>query len=1177
MSDRVRRTAWIPLIIVVLAIVVTPVVLLRRSRLVPGPLQSLELPKPGSAAYDAMVSAFYAGVAALDADAAENAERSLTRATELVPGEPAAWANRGLLAIRSQRYDAGANHLERARSLAPDSSAVMQLLGLLESRRGRLNEAIAYYRKSIDLAPGNLKASYALAESLTRLNEADRDREAVQVLTRIVEKKPDNLVALLELARLAGKVGDAAALRAAVERMKPLAPGWPTRARDAYAALDQAAKADLSVPAARREAGMRVVPIKNSLVQAPVYRRSLAVVDAPVGTIGEPIEHFLKMEPPPPTPSPPDEALAFAYSPVAVSTGWDTAIAVSLTGPSPPAIFAANGREARRIDAAGSGLAFPGGGAASPPSSHGLLAVDLNSDYRMDLVLAGAGGVRIFRQAPDETFADATTAAKLDAEALNANLFGAWTADIEMDGDLDVVLGAREGPTRVLRNNGDGTFRVTVPFEGSKNLRDFAWADFDRDGDPDAALLDSSGALQVFSNERASRFVPRSVPKGVGKLAALAAADINGDFTVDLLALKPDGAVVRLTDKDDGEGWDVVSLGQFPKAVTGAVRLGAADLDNNGSVDVFVGDRGATWVGLTGGPATLSVKEAPGGLHALAAADLNGDGQLDLAGLSPEGRVVRAVGQGTRKYHWQIIRPRAARVVGDGRINSFGVGGEVELRAGLLAQKQVITGPLVHFGLGDHTSSDVARIIWPNGSVQGEFDARADQTIVAEQRLKGSCPFLHAFNGTSMEFVTDVIWRSPLGLRINAQDTAGVMQTEDWVKIRGDQLAEREGYYDLSVTAELWETHYFDQFGLMVVDHPAGTEVFVDERFARTPPALKVHVTGPVRPLAHVRDHHGRDVSAVVAQRDGRYLDTFGRGFYQGVTRDHWVEAELGDDVPPGGPLALVAFGWIHPTDSSLNVAIGQGSSTPPRGLSLEVATADGGWAVARDDLGFPAGKNKTIVIDVTDVFRPNAPRRFRLRTNLEVYWDSLAVALPKGVDTLKTQRLAPASAVLRSRGFSRMSQADASSPELPEYGTVTGTAQRWRDLIGYYTRFGDVRELIEKVDDRYVIANAGDELALRFPAPGAPAPGWVRDFVMIADGWNKDGDYNTGFSKTVLPLPSHAQAQYDRPPGALEDDPVYRFHQADWETYHTRYITPSTFQDGLAPRRAPAGWESSR
>ena len=117
--------------------------------------------------------------------------------------------------------------------------------------------------------------------------------------------------------------------------------------------------------------------------------------------------------------------------------------------------------------------------------------------------------------------------------------------------------------------------------------------------------------------------------------------------------------------------------------------------------------------------------------------------------------------------------------------------------------------------------------------MQADFDRRADEAIVAEQRLKGSCPWVFADDGTGMRFVTDFLWRSPLGLRINAQDTAGVTQTEDWVKIRGDQLAARDGAYDVRITAELWETHFFDHVSLMVVDHPADTEVFVDERFAQ--------------------------------------------------------------------------------------------------------------------------------------------------------------------------------------------------------------------------------------------------------------------------------------------------------------------------------------------------------
>ena len=51
----------------------------------------------------------------------------------------------------------------------------------------------------------------------------------------------------------------------------------------------------------------------------------------------------------------------------------------------------------------------------------------------------------------------------------------------------------------------------------------------------------------------------------------------------------------------------------------------------------------------------------------------------------------------------------------------------------------------------------------------------------------------------------------------------------------------------------------------------------------------------------------------------------------------------------------------------------------------------------------------------------------------------------------------------------------------MPDYARVANTAPRWRDLAGYYTRFGDVRELLGAVEDRYVIMNAGDELRLSF------------------------------------------------------------------------------------------------
>lgn len=102
-----------------------------------------------------------------------------------------------------------------------------------------------------------------------------------------------------------------------------------------------------------------------------------------------------------------------------------------------------------------------------------------------------------------------------------------------------------------------------------------------------------------------------------------------------------------------------------------------------------------------------------------------------------------------------------------------------------------MTAPVVHFGLGEHEHAQVLRIVWPNGDPQVEFSLEQSQACVGvpvQQRLTGSCPFLFTWNGERMDFVTDILWSSPLGLYINAQNRGGIAQTTDWVKVRGDQL-----------------------------------------------------------------------------------------------------------------------------------------------------------------------------------------------------------------------------------------------------------------------------------------------------------------------------------------------------------------------------------------------------
>ena len=377
------------------------------------------------------------------------------------------------------------------------------------------------------------------------------------------------------------------------------------------------------------------------------------------------------------------------------------------------------------------------------------------------------------------------------------------------------------------------------------------------------------------------------------------------------------------------------------------------------------------------------------------------------------------------------------------------------------------------------------------------------------------------------------------------------------MKVRGDQLVARDGAYDLRVTAELWETHFFDRLALGYVDHPAGTEVFVDERFAVPAPPLDLVATDPVRPFASVRDDRGQDVAGVVAARDDRHLDFAGRGAYQGITRDHFVELELPDDAPRDGPL------WLDRTRlGAPDRQLGERRDLAGRACRAAGAVAARGGRLrpvppgARRAWAFRQARTRPCGSIWPASSPATGPRRLRLSTNLEVFWDRLGWAAGRRDVRPRLVLLPLVAADLRYRGYSVTEQRDASTPERPRY-RLAGTTPRWPDLEGYHTRFGDVRALVTATDDRYAIMNAGDELALRFAlAPPVP-PGMVRDFVVIGDGWVKDGDFNTTFSRTVLPLPTHASSRYDRAPSTLEADPVYQRHRADFEQYHTRYVWP--------------------
>lgn len=1133
---------------------------------------SSTLPKKSSKEYNEAVRTFYVGLAALQVGHDIQADAKFTQMTQSVPEEPAGWANWGVLALRQRNYDLAAERFEKARLLAPENDQINYLIGLLESSRGKQAEAIVALRKAVELNPNNLIAAYQLAQEVERQGDASSEADFQQLITQILKTEPRNLAALLELARISAKRGDSQTLDDTIKKISNESATWPDEVKQQLTAVQTAASSSDPESAAKR-----IIFLRNVLVRVPQYRQDVSRLKPPPGEEAVPFTHFVKLETPTFNPAPPDQGLTYTSNAIPglaeKDWQWIGAIPMGFTGP--PIIFVANGKS---VQTGKTTFAYPGGAASTSPGPDGVLPIDFSYDFKTDLVLAGAGGVRLMRQDDPTKFSDVTAESKLPIAITTAKYSGAWAADIEADGDLDVVLGSEKDLPPVLRNNGDGTFLEIHPFNNVSGARGFAWADLDADGDPDAALIDSSGKLHVFSNLRQGQFAERPLPSTLGNVRTISVGDINNDAILDLIMVQSDGAIVRVSDKNEGQDWDTATLTNL-KEVHGRVgediRLRIADLDNNGGLDLMVTTTsepsktigGVIWLSDENGAFKLLEPPLPSTLFD--PADLNGDGLLDLVGLADDGQPLIATSRGTKNYHWQVVRPHASQATGDQRINPFGVGGEMEVRSGLLFQKQPISGPLLHFGLGEQPGSDVVRIVWPNGTVRAEFEVKGDQEIVAEQRLKASCPFLFAYNGKQMEFVKDAVpWGSAIGLRINTLGSAKIAATGEWYKIRRDQLVPRDGYYDIRITAELWEVYYYDYIALMPVDHPEGTEIFVDERFVVPPLQLGFTTVSTPRKLARAIDDNGQDVTSIVSSLDQKALDSFGRGQFQGLTRDHYLEVDLGEEAPKSGPLYLIAHGSIHDTESSVNVAITQGSRWKARSLSLEVPDGKGGWVEAQSNLGFPAGRKKTILFNLTDVFKGDTPRKARIRTNLEIYWDMIEWAVGAPNAAVKTQELKPSLADLHYRGYSVITRPDAGAPEIPDYNKLSSSTQVWRDLIGYYTRFGDVGELLNGIDDRYVIVASGDELSLRFKELPPPPAGWVRDFIIMGDGWIKDGDYNSTFSKTVLPLPYHAKSEYVEFPTTLENEWVYKKYPEDWQKYHTRYITPQVFRNALRTRQ---------
>ena len=723
----------------------------------------------------------------------------------------------------------------------------------------------------------------------------------------------------------------------------------------------------------------------------------------------------------------------------------------------------------------------------------------------------------------------------------------------------------------ILRNNLDGTLTDVTALAGLRPPAapggSAAFGDFDDDDDLDLVVADPGGPLRLYDNERGGRFTERAGERGVAAdgHGIVSVGDYNNDGWLDLLTAPRGGSGVALWLNQGGGRFE--SDGRPEALLAGASRLLVhdgilLDFDNDGWLDIALAGESP------GGEGVIALyRNAAAGrfddlshlipplppLRRIVAADFGADGDLDLFASTANGsvRLLRNDGGNANRY----LKIRLVGLsTGSGKNNHFGLGAKVEVRAGALYRTVVVDEPEIHMGLGQRPGADVIRVRWPNGVPQNILYSEANQSIVEEQILKGSCPTLFAWNGERFEFVTDILWKSALGMPTGLMARGDALYapphaSREYLRIPGDALHERDGTYELRVTDELWEIFYIDEIDLIAVDHPDSIDVFVDERFVPPGPEvrLELHQVAERRRPRSATDHLGRDVRPALVASDDVYVGDFEPLRYQGVSELHDLVLDLGD-FGPGDPVQLYLRGWIFPTDASINVALSQSQALGTVMPHLQVIGADGTWETAVPALSFPSGKNKTIVQDLTGLF-PTSDHRVRIRTNMNIYWDEAFFTVGGVEAPTRLTVLEPAAAELHYRGFSReYRKGGRDGPPWFDYGTVSRDP-RWRPLAGRFTRFGDVLALMHEADDRYAIMGPGDELSLRFDATDLPPlpEGWTRDFLIYSEGWLKDSDLNTAAGWKVDPLPFHGMTSYPYGP-----DQAYPYPDVA-DTWHTR------------------------
>lgn len=1130
----------------------------------------------------------------------DKAEEAYLMLLKLAPDDPSVYANLALVYLKLQKYDEAKKMIHKALKIAPENPEIRFISAKYYEVTQQIDKAIRELEKIIEQDSNYITALYNLARMYEQSAGPDAVANREKYLKLTVEKAMGNIVPRLDLMAILLKKGEYDEVLLHLENLNKIFPEFPkeaivyyNKAMEAFHAQDMAT------------ATSAVIMLQNFLIVTRQYQSDLralkgshgdeagsAIVsnsnaDGMYSRSGESILHrirFLDMTDKlelnismDANEGPTQEGITtrpFALGDfnndgyVDVYCGGG-----SVQDPSPAARLLMNNAGNIFVDQVKeSGISHSGQEAAA-------LFGDYNNDGFLDLYVVKDSPNILYKNDGKGMFSNVGVEAKVaDPENGKKVLY----LDADHDGDLDLLI-TKSSSTILYRNNSDGTFSDMAASMGLglpiKNCNDAAFADFDEDGDLDIFLTNDESPNLLFSNNRGGRFT--NVTSGSGlqdakSTVAVAAADYDNNGFTDLLLLSKapgmSGLYTNNTDgtfKPDPAPWMAALRGL---ACKDAVFI---DFDNDSFLDLFIvgnpivrGEKGLLLFhnDAKGGFEDVSdlIPSSVAAGQQIETADYDKDGDLDIFIADLSGKLHLLQNEGGNLNHYLDLQLVGLRN-GNSKNNHFGIGAKVEIRARDIYQMKVVTEPNIHFGLGAIPKADVLRVIWTNGVAQNTYFPSNDNDLLEIQALKGSCAFLYTWDGERYVFCKDMMWRSALGMPLGIMGAntayAPADPSREYLKIPGEQMKLKDGKYIIQITEELWETAYFDNLRLVVIEHPEMEEIFVDERFT-LPPYTDTYdlyaVQKKMYPVSAV-DDAGTNLLQQITRKDDYYITNFQLSDYQGITEIRDLVLDPGKTIP-SGDVMLYLNGWIFPSDASINVSLSQSSVLEVVPPQLQVVDKNGAWVTVIQNMGFPMGKDKLMIVDLSGKFL-SKDHRVRIRTNMEIYWDEIFFA-PKAKPIAMTATvLRLTSADLHYRGFSQLYRKGGRyGPHWFDYNEVS-KAPKWRDLIGDYTRFGEVAPLLTAVDDKLVIMNSGDEMTVYFDAGTLPPlqAGRKRDFLIYSEGWIKDGDLNTAHGKTVNPLPFHAMTKY--PYADDEFFPTDAEHLDYIRQYNTRKVNTREFQ----------------